>query len=177
MFLRGGNAANWIVLAAFFYMLNAAYGAPTSVSGKPVITDGDTYKFENGVIVRLFGVDTPEKYQKCERKGSCYPCGLEATDKIRDFVGGGEMSCQFTGDRTYGRYVGICAVNGSDVGEMLINTGWGIPYRRYLEGHSLENVYLQAEEFAKRERLGMHEGRFVPPQSWRSQKMRLQCER
>lgn len=45
------------------------------ITGRAKIVDGDTVRFS----IRLFGVDTPEGRQRCERDGACYRCGREAT--------------------------------------------------------------------------------------------------
>ena len=59
------------------FLILALFAAPASanqISGKAKIGDGDTVSFS----VRLFGIDTPERRQKCERARICYPCGKEA---------------------------------------------------------------------------------------------------
>lgn len=151
--------------------------AADTITGRPTITDGDTFRFMSGIRIRLFGVDTPEKNQKCEFKGACYPCGLEATEFVRDFIGDGELSCELTGDKTYDRFVASCSVDGRDLGQALIAAGWGFPYRQFLKNSPLEAVYSAAEMQAKASGAGVYRGRFVAPADWRNRKMRLECER
>ncbi len=57
---------------AVLVMLSSPAFADT-ISGNPRVTDGDTFRYESGIKIRLFGVDTPEKNQRCERKDECYP--------------------------------------------------------------------------------------------------------
>jgi micrococcal nuclease len=151
--------------------------AADTISGKPIITDGDTFRYKGGIKIRLFGVDTPEKNQKCEAKGACYPCGQEATKFVQSFIGKSDLVCDLTGDKTYDRYVASCSVGGKDLGEALIAAGLGFPYREFLKKSPLEAPYIAAEIRAQSRAVGMHRGRFIPPADWRNHKMRLECER
>ncbi len=155
-------------------------GSPATadtISGTPTVTDGDTYRFKSGIRIRLFGIDTPEKNQKCEVNGACYPCGQEATMFVQKFIGKSELVCELTGDKTYDRYVATCAVGGQDLGEAIIASGWGFPYREFLTKSPLEALYIAAQKRAQSKAVGVHRGRFIPPADWRNHKMRLECER
>jgi endonuclease YncB( thermonuclease family) len=163
-------------LVVVLLLLSSAVSADT-ISGKPTITDGDTFRFKSGIRIRLFGVDTPEKSQKCEAKGACYPCGQEATKFVQNFIGKSELVCELTGDKTFDRYVASCSVGGKDLGEALIANGWGFPYLEFLEKSRLEAPYTAAARQAQSRAAGMHRGRFIPPADWRNHKMRLECER
>ncbi len=163
-------------LVAFVFLLSTPAVADT-LTGHPVVTDGDTFRFKGGLKIRLFGVDTPEKNQKCEWKNACYPCGRDAADFVRALVGKNEMTCALTGDKTYDRFVAVCSVGKKDVGEAIIAAGWGLPYRRFLKGHPLEASYVAAEKGAQSQKRGLNRGRFIPPADWRGRKMRLECER
>jgi micrococcal nuclease len=147
------------------------------ISGTPTVIDGDTYRYKSGIKIRLFGVDTPEKNQRCEMNGACYPCGQEAQKFVQSFIGRSELACELTGDKTYDRYVATCSVGGKDLGETLIAAGWGFPYRGFLKKHRLEAPYLAAEKSAQKKKLGLNRGRFIAPADWRNHKARLECER
>jgi endonuclease YncB( thermonuclease family) len=165
-----------VFVGSFLVLLSTPTFADT-LSGHPTVTDGDTFRFKGGLKVRLFGVDTPEKNQKCEMKNACVPCGQEAANFVRTFIGDNELVCELTGDKTYDRYVAICAVGKKDLGEAIIAAGYGFPYRQFLKGHKLEGPYTAAEKLAQSKRRGLNQGRFIPPADWRTHKMRLECER
>ena len=42
------------------------------------VYDGDTFRVGD-TRTRLWGIDTPEANQLCERNSSCYPCGEQAS--------------------------------------------------------------------------------------------------
>jgi endonuclease YncB( thermonuclease family) len=164
----------WLICAS---MLLCCPAYADILSGHPTVTDGDTYRFESGIRIRLFGVDAPEKNQKCETNGAWYPCGQEAQKFVQGFIGKNELVCELTGDKTYDRFVAICSVGGKDLGEAIIAAGYGFPYREFLKKHRLEAPYIAAEKVAQSKKLGLNRGRFILPADWRSHKMRLECER
>ncbi len=158
-------------------LLLGSSAAADTISGTPIITDGDTFRFKSGIRIRLFGVDTPEKNQRCEFRGACYPCGQDATRFVQSFIGKSELVCELTGDKTYDRYVATCSVGGKDLGEAIIANGWGFPYVEFLKKSRLEAPYIAAARQAQSRAAGMHRGRFISPADWRNHKMRLECER
>ncbi len=160
-----------------FVVFIVAPAAADTLIGRPTVTDGDTFRFQSGIRVRLFGVDTPEKNQKCERADACYPCGRDAAAFVREFIGSNDLVCELTGEKTYDRYVAICSVGKKDLGEAIIASGWGFPYRQFLKGHRLRVAYEAAERQAQSRKLGLNRGTFIAPSDWRNHKMRLECER
>jgi endonuclease YncB( thermonuclease family) len=166
-----------LILFGAFALTTAREANADTISGRPTVTDGDTLRFQSGIRIRLFGIDTPEKPQRCEYNGSCYSCGTDATAFVRNLIKDREVSCTLTGDKTYERYVAICSVGNADIAEATIAAGWGFPYREFLKKHRKEAVYLAAEKQAIAKRLGVHRGSFISPDNWRRHKMRLECER
>ena len=133
------------------------------IVGLAVVTDGDTLRIGTARI-RLFGFDAPESRQSCRLRGRRYPCGKEATKALRDIVKGKTVTCQPTGDKTYGRLVAVCSVDGLDIGDWMVRHGWALAYRRF------SRKYVPAEEEAQRERRGIWRGRFMKPWEWRRAK-------
>lgn len=127
---------------------------------------------------RSQGIDTPEKKQLCERDGTCYPCGQEATKALEALTmeDGKFKKLRFkiwtTG--VYGRPV-VTAYDGeTDIHLELVRQGWAVVYRKYLPGE-LAPAYLAAEKEAQEARRGLWAGKFVMPSKWRRGK-RLACE-
>lgn len=122
------------------------------------VYDGDTLTTCNGVKVRLWGVDAPEKKQAL---------GLEAREHLRKITAGREVVLDCHG-KSFKR--SVCRVevmlpNGSlDVGREMV--GWGYAYdsKRYSKGY-----YSGAEAFAAKMNRGVWQvpDGGVRPWEWR----------
>ena len=135
-----------------------------------IIRDGDTPLIQ----IRMFGIDTPEKQQMCERSnGSCYPCGQRATWVLSGLLVG-EATYRFTGESTYGRPVATIFMGQRDVNLEMVRQGHAVVYERYLPTE-MRARYLEVQEEAKDAERGIWQGRFILPEKWR-QGERLECE-
>ncbi len=148
-----------------------------TVTGQVRVIDGDTFQFESGLKVRIFGIDTLENNQKCEAKGMCVPCGQESKSVATKLIGKSQISCELKGQKAYDREVAVCTVDGKDYGETMIANGWALAYRSFLPRKGKGHPYVEAEERTKAAGVGIWGMRFIPPSDWRKHKMRLQCER
>ena len=148
-----------------------------TVRGQVRVIDGDTFRFESGLKVRIFGIDTLEKNQKCEVGGACVPCGQQSKDAAIKIIGTSEVVCELRGEKTYDREVASCTVDGKDFAASMIASGWALVYRRYLPKKGEGHEYVAAEDRAKKDAVGLWSMRFVPPSEWRNRKARLECER
>lgn len=132
-------------------------------SGRAKASDGDTFTFS----VRLSGIDTPESRQQCKRAdGSCYACGEESTEAAQQMIKDKIVTCEPTGDLTYGRIVAACFVDGKDYQEEIIRQGWAVVYRQYVRSE-VRDAYIAAETEAKNAGLGIWQGEFTEPRKWR----------
>ena len=131
------------------------------ISGFPIITDGDTIKLANKKI-RFHGVDTPEKKQICYRNSKEYNCGKEATDALANKIDKNSVTCklQYKLDR-YKRYIGVCFIGEVNLNKWLVRNGYGVAYRRYSKD------YVEDENYAKKNKLGLWSGNFLYPEKWR----------
>ena len=150
------------------------------IVGNAMIVDGDTLNYS----VRLFGVDTPETQQVCEdRSGECYRCGEEAAEFLHEMLSirrsgrsGEPVTCEFTGETTYGRPVASCSVEGQDIGEALIRNGWAYAYTRFLAGTPLDAPYRAAQAAAEASGIGMWQGDHQEPSEYRKNARFIQCD-
>src|SRR5262245_27077057 len=108
-------------------MSGALFPATAQMKGTPDVIDGDTLSFH----IRIFGIDTPEKRQRCEKDGGCYLCGLEALTVLKTLLDADQrgharktVTCAFTAGVTHGRPVASCKVGGEDIGEQIRRLGW-----------------------------------------------------
>ena len=146
-----------IILSLFFFQKIFA----AELSGFPTITDGDSIKIINKRI-RLLGIDAPEKKQICIRNTKEYRCGKEATDALAKKINRSLVLCKVEDklDR-YKRYIGVCFAGGVNLNQWMVRNGYAIAYRRY------SRDYIEDENYAKKNKLGLWEGNFIYPEKWR----------
>lgn len=128
------------------------------------IIDGDTIML-NSEKIRFYGIDTPEKKQKCkDRNGLSYPCGEFATNELKKIISSGQLFCKKRATDRYGRSISICYVNGVDINSLMVKNGWALAYRKY------SRDYIDEEKEAKVKKMGMWAGKFIAPWRWRKLK-------
>ena len=131
-----------LVAAVALSLLPALAVAQEMILTGPVtlVRDGDTIEV-GGIAVRLNGVSAPESRQ---------PFGPDATAFMGWLVMEKEVTCKLTGERNRDRFIGICYLDGVDIGETIIREGLARDCPRYSGGR-----YAQAEAEAKR--TGIHD--------------------
>ena len=149
---------NASVIILLILTLNVAAG---EVSGVPIITDGDTIKILKKRI-RFHGIDTPEKKQICIKNFKKYRCGQKATNALIKKINGKSVVCKVQDklDR-YKRYVGVCFLGEIDLNKWMVRNGYAVAYRRYSKD------YIEDENFAKKNKIGLWSGGFIHPEKWR----------
>jgi endonuclease YncB( thermonuclease family) len=99
-------------------------GSAETVSGRARVIDGDTVVV-SGVHVRLKGIDSAER-------GTVR--GEHARSAMIAIVGGHELTCSLTGERTRRREVGFCrTAAGVDIGQAIVASGNALACPRYSE--------------------------------------------
>ncbi|QDW65650.1 thermonuclease family protein [Luteimonas granuli] len=130
------------------------------IVGRSSVIDADTLEIR-GQRIRLEGVDAPESSQKCTIAGQDWACGQKAALALSGWLGQRTVSCAPTGQDRYKRTLARCFVDSEDVQAWLVLNGWALAYRQYSED------YVQAEQVAQAQRVGVWEGEFTPPWEWR----------
>ncbi len=121
------------------------------------ITDGDTLRM-NGVTYRLYGIDAPETKQDCP---DGWPAGRMATMRLQELISGRTVICQEKDRDRYGRTVAVCRAGGEDIGAIVVRDGLAWAFTRY------SRDYVQQEEWARADRLGVHGHGCAPAWEWR----------
>lgn len=151
--LLGGGGTFWAV----------SEPQQTSHTGQATIVDGDTLKM-NGESYRLAGIDAMEAKQSCQHSdGTQWPCGAEATAKLREFVGTREVTCEVQSRDRYRRFIATCFADGRDLGRHMVRKGMAIAYRKYAQ------TYVPDENTARFLKIGIWAGHFDRPEDWRRQ--------
>lgn len=92
------------------------------------VKDGDGVLFGK-VEVRLQGVAAPEDNKKRLEKG-----GVESTKNLQLFVSGKQLKCYLDGTRARHRPVGVCFLNGIDIGKYQVAAGHARDCPRFSKG-------------------------------------------
>ena len=98
------------------------------IEGRATAKDGDGIVIR-GTEIRMQGVAAPEDNGYRVDAG-----GPEATRALSSLVDGEVVTCRLDGSRTRGRPVGICTLDGQDLGAVLIRNGYARDCPRYSGG-------------------------------------------
>ncbi len=96
------------------------------ISGNAFTIDGDTIRIGDRTKVRLSGVAAPERDE---------PGGPEATRFMKRLINGKMVRCQLNGKQSYDRMVGVCFLDGNDIGRAIIAEGLARDCPRYSGRH------------------------------------------
>jgi len=128
----------WQATCLYLLMSGPAFAAHTIEGRVTVVRDVDTIVVA-GTPVRLNGVDGPETSSRI---------GREARAFMDRLVRGETVTCRLNGERTYDRWVGICFLDGQDIGAIAVANGHALDCRRYSGGR-----YRELETTAARSRI------------------------
>ena len=124
------------------------------------VIDGDTIRLGD-VKIRFSGIDAPEINQTCVASEGKVACGKISRDLLIEKVTNNKISCTDEGKDFYGRVLGECFVNGESLSTYLVREGFAFAYRKY------SNKYIEDEEYAKFNKLGMWSMEFQYPWDYR----------
>ena len=127
--------------AIIFYNINLIKGDSYRVSR---IIDGDTIELENGIKVRLLGINTPEKGR---------PYSTEAKEFLEKLISKKQVGIKSKGADKYGRILGYVFYKGENVNELVIGNGFANLY--YYEKDEYYGTLKSAERFARENELGI----------------------
>ena len=145
-----------------FYFFSSIFFLTNNIFASHVtVVDGDTIKLGD-IKIRFSGIDAPEIKQTCIASEGKVACGKISKDTLIAKVTNNKISCTDEGKDVYGRVLGECFVNGQSLSSYLVREGFAFAYRKY------SNKYIQDEEYAKSNKLGMWSMEFEYPWDFRS---------
>jgi endonuclease YncB( thermonuclease family) len=142
-------------------ILISALIALPAVAGPVRVIDGDTLDLD-GERIRLWGIDAPERNQTCEIDGATAPIGAVAADRLRQLLARDVPDCRAVERDRYGRTVARCAIDGQDIGSLMVLSGLAWDYQRFSGG-----FYAAEQDAAQRGRRGLWAGDCAPAWVWR----------
>jgi hypothetical protein len=108
-------------------------------------------------------IDAPESTQLCRGEDSLqYRCGAKAANDLDAYVAGKSVSCTPISLDQHGRTVATCSVNGTDLGQWLVNNGLALDWPNYSHG-----MYDQIQREAEQAGRGIWSGSYVAPWLYR----------
>lgn len=128
------------------------------------IVDGDTLEI-SGVKYRLWGIDAPEASQTCRSaSGGTWPCGRVAISRLEALTNGNTVTCDNRGIDLYGRVLGVCEVDGTDINAIMVKEGLAWSFKKY--SHDYDDI----EAFARKGHSGVWQADTERPWDFRSGK-------
>jgi endonuclease YncB( thermonuclease family) len=131
------------------------------------VYDGDTKTLENGpqsYKARTWGIDAPERSQRCLKGGKVIDCGLKARDAYRELVLDEEVSCEVKSfDDNRDRPVVQCLVDGKDPVRELVREGWAFSDKKYSN-----DPYATEQAEAQQNKKGLWGMKVMEPSEWRA---------
>ena len=131
-----------------------------SLANNIKVVDGDTIVL-NGEKIRFSGIDTPELKQNCLKDDEKVSCGISAKILLVKKIGNNTPECIREGKDVYKRTLAECFVNGESLSKFLVRSGYAFAYRKY------STKFIEDEEFAKANKLGMWAMTFQYPWDFR----------
>jgi len=161
-----------IIISSIFFILT--YNDVRSeninkISGFAKVVDGDTIKI-NSKKIRLYGIDAPEKKQKCKKTylkisfmsfTKDYMCGEVSTQKLIKKINNQKLNCNIIDVDRYKRLIGECFKRNLNLNSWMVSNGYAVAYRKY------SKKYVSDEINAKNKKLGIWQGKFEMPWDYR----------
>ena len=161
-----------IIISSIFFILT--YNDVRSeninkISGFAKIVDGDTIKI-NSKKIRLYGIDAPEKKQKCKKTyltisfmsfTKDYMCGEVSTQKLIKKINKQKLNCNILDVDRYKRLIGECFKRNINLNSWMVSNGYAVAYRKY------SKKYVSDAINAKNKKLGIWQGKFEMPWDYR----------
>ena len=158
-----------IVILFFIFTSNIL---AQEIIGIPKIIDGDTI-YINEYKIRLEGIDAPEMRQECKKERlkissivgftfyKDYSCGEVSKENLELKIDRSKIKCISSTKDRYKRYLAKCFKDKINLNRWMVRNGHAVAYRRY------SKEYVPDEDFAKENKLGLWQGKFLIPEKWR----------
>ena len=104
---------------------------------------------------------------KCQTKQvmqNKYKMTLHITEECKTNDKTNDKKCLKNDIDRYGRIVATCYIGEKDLNGLIVESGWGLAYRRF------SKKYISNEKSAEKEALGLWSGKFIKPWEWRKGK-------
>jgi len=139
--------------------------AQEAVSGPAKVVDADIVMVDRQRVI-LWGVDAPERTQKCKVGSLDWACYEAARTGLGELIASGEASCTLVAGKPdqFNRRYGVCTADGKDIGAEMVRLGYARAYADQAPD------YLPQEQEAKAAKAGIWQdgADVMDPWVWRS---------
>lgn len=134
-----------------------------TVEGRASVVAGDVIRV-GGVLVRLNGVEAPDREQRCAAPGNKrWRCGEAASDALTKVIRGRQVRCDVRGADETGRSYGTCTAGSDDIAAKVVREG------AVFAAGGLFAAYGSAEKEARAQKVGLWRVSDVErPAEWRA---------
>ncbi|MDD4969894.1 MAG: thermonuclease family protein [Paludibacter sp.] len=142
------------------------------------VVDGDTVYFSNGDKCRIGFIDTPESKQNGKASRDASKCngltvdtivdaGKASSDKAKSLLNiGSSYRYDVIGSDQYDRSICVLKMpNGSTFNQIMVQTGYAVPFGKYIKDQGDYRLYYGAMRDAKQHNAGL----------WASNRPVMQC--
>ena len=112
--------------------------------------------------IRLHGIDSVEGRQTCQRGGTTWNCGEDAATRLRQLIQGKQVTCTGRETDKFGRMVSTCRAGAIDLADVMVRSGLAFALPQF------SVAYVEAEERAKTNRVGIWGTQFEMPAAYRA---------
>jgi endonuclease YncB( thermonuclease family) len=132
-------------------------------SDVPSVVDGETLEIlSSGQHVRIWGIDAPERGQRCRRPEGEFDCGHFSAMILGSLINGRQVDCRERSRDRHKRPVATCTVDGVDLGGTMVSLGWALDFPQFSGGE-----YQFEESQARGAKRGLWAGEFERPSDYR----------
>ncbi|MFM9850800.1 MAG: thermonuclease family protein [Hyphomicrobiaceae bacterium] len=137
-------------------------GSSQTVEGRATVLTGDLMRVDH-TLVKLAGVEAPEREQRCQRPGNKrWRCAEAATDALARLTRRRPITCQTKGTDALGRLKAVCYDGTTDIAAALVSGGHVFAESGFM------SRYAQQEAAAKSAKLGLWSGESERPGDFRA---------
>jgi endonuclease YncB( thermonuclease family) len=148
-------------LLAIALLLLPALAEAADITGTAKVRDGRQIQIGSARI-RLGAIDAPSVDQLClNTTGERWTCGVAARDELAKHTDNKIWTCHVTRTDRRGRQVAHCEVDGEDIQQWIVKSGWALSYVRFSHDYDAD------EKAAREAKAGMWQGAFIAPWDWR----------
>ncbi len=137
-------------------------GGAQAIEGRATVLTGDLMRVDH-TLVKLAGVEAPEREQRCQRPGNKrWRCAEAATDALARLTRRRPITCQAKGTDELGRLKAVCYDGTTDIAAALVNGGHVFADSGFMAS------YAKQEAVAKAAKLGVWSGESERPGDFRA---------
>jgi endonuclease YncB( thermonuclease family) len=137
-------------------------GGSLTIEGRATVLTGDVMRVDH-TLVKLAGIEAPERDQRCQRPGNKrWRCAEAATDALARLTRRRAITCQANGSDELGRTKAICFDGATDIAAALVSSGHVFSEPGFM------SRYAKQEAAAKSAKLGLWSGESERPSDFRA---------